>query len=494
MDKAKSLYLTDSFEIGGHWYLLGQDVDTDGIIGTLKYSPDSITLQLQGMFAGFDPIDDDCLSSRINIYGFSNNGEHFSLFNCVPSHASHSFPGYDTCSYYVGRFYAGDFIIENENELDSVEVNCSFLNIDAWLRYHVLTMVRSNNRKKVDLSIDIDPKNIEKKSFSIPSQGIKLSEEIGYRIEPPKDYILDEATRVSLQRHYHIAPDKNNSASPKALFDIMQKYRRMLVLLVGVPMYFSYIEFQISAGTIKDNGMERPISKNTRLFFTQVGDILNAQKVFPNIQRSILIRREDILGNMEAIINTWFEKNEEFTTSIAAFISDLYLPGYVETEFLNCAKGLEAFHRFFKSAYCKDESEESDKLNADREGIVKYITQNVSPENQAYFIDRVNYEEEDSFRARLDELMQELPENLRKKIFGEMGKKRRKSFINQVVETRNYYTHRDNLEKYKKAVVDIVPLSGIVHQLSAMLRYYCIVEMGVDPSIAERSLINWLAN
>ena len=494
MDKGKTCYLTDSFEIDGRWFLPGQDIEINGIFGTLKYSPDSITLQLQGMFVDFDPIEDEDLSKRITIYGFSNKGERLSLFNCALSHASRSFPGYSTCSYYVGRFYAGDFVIENENELEGGEANFSFLNIDAWLRYHVLTMISSEDRKKIDLSIDFEPKNIDKKTFSLSGLGIKLSEEIGYNIQYPKDYFQDETLRVSFQRHYHIEPENNTCVSPKVLFEIMQEYRRLLVLLVGSPMYFSYIEFRIPAGVINDNGEERPISKKTRLFFTQVGDILNAKKLSPYKPRSILIRREDIEDQLEPIINTWFEKNEKFTTAIAAFISDLYLPGYIETKFLNCAKGLEAYHRFFISSNCKSKSDMNVVLDADRDKIVDFIIQNTAPENHDYFLSRVNYEEEDSYRTRLKMLLNGLPDGLRKKLFGVISKKGLNSFISQVVETRNYYTHRDSIDNYKNAVVDIGPLSDIVHQLSAVLRYYCLIEIGIESTQAEKSLVDWLAS
>lgn len=213
----------------------------------------------------------------------------------------------------------------------------------------------------------------------------------------------------------------------------------------------------------------------------------------PYKPRSILIQREDIEDKLETIINTWFEKNEKFNTAIAAFISDLYLPGYIETEFLNCAKGLEAFHRFFIETDCEDEVETNKVLETEREKLIAFIVQNTSAENRDYFIGRVNYKEEDSFRTRLNALIKSLPKDLKKKLFGEMSKKGRNSYINQIVETRNYYTHRDGIEKYKNAITDIGPLSDIVHQLSAILRYYCLVELGVDCNIAEKSLKEWLA-
>ena len=493
MEKAKVRYLNDQFDVEGRWYLPGQNSGLAGVVGCLKYTPDRIVLNLQGSFTDFVPVDNDGISKRIVILGISNEGERFSLFDCLLSHASKSYPGYETCTYYVSRFYAGEYYLEDEAQLNGIEANFSFFNLDAWLRYHILTMTASDDRKQVNLSIDFETKNINKRTYNLQTVGLRLSEEIGYNIQLPKDYFEDETTKVSFRRHYHLSPDTDELASPKALLDVIQGYRRLLVLLVGAPMYLSYVEYSIPGNVIKEGNKEIRTSLITRLFFSQVGNIVDAKKLSPWNPRSILISRNDIEDNLENIITNWFEKEEMFNNCFAAFISDLYVPGFIETEFLNTAKGLESFHRFFVKDECKTVPEENDALlDKERKSIIKFITDNVSYDNIEYFVDRVNYKDEDSFRKRLQELIFGLPAKLRNKLFGELNKKGINKFIAQVVDTRNYFTHRDSISKYNNAVVDLGPLLEMHYQLSGILRYYCLKEVGVDPIIAETRLVNWL--
>lgn len=50
MKKGQQQLMTDSFEIQGIWFLPGKDLETEGIKGTLKYSPGSICLELLDTF------------------------------------------------------------------------------------------------------------------------------------------------------------------------------------------------------------------------------------------------------------------------------------------------------------------------------------------------------------------------------------------------------------------------------------------------------------
>lgn len=488
MEKAKTHYLLDSFEIEGRWYLPGQDADTDGLIGTLKCSPDEIVLHVQGSFETNDIFIDDA-TDRLTIFGFSNNGEYVTLLGCSLLSASQSYPGYLSSSYYISKFYSGDFIVEDENRLEDVEADFSFFNIDAWLQYQALSFIHSDDHKSIQLQIDMDPKSIDKRSYTVQSVGIKLSEEISYVIQYPKDWFLEEATKVSFQRNYHISLDGIEVISFQLLFEFMQNYRRLLTLLVGAPMYFSYIDFKFPDGSIKFEGEERLRFRKVRLFYRQVGDLVNAKHLSPHNPRSVILRHADVAERFNEVINKWYDSQEAFQNVSSAYISDLYLPGYIENEFLNCAKGLEAYHRYFVDVkHVCNEEDSNDEREADRQKIIEYISNNVLEKNQDYFISRVNYEEEATFRTRLRNLVDELPEKLKTKVLGGQNTKTRNKFIIQVVETRNYLTHRDNKSNYNNAITEIIPLMRIVRQLSWMLQYYCLTEVGVDPAVVEKRL------
>ena len=496
MSKAKEHNLTDSFEINGRWSTSGENVEDAGVPGVLKYSPNKTVLVLQGILDDYELSDYSAISKKITIVGFSDKGEYFSLFDCVLSNASSSIPGFDTCSFIVGRFYAGDFLLIDENKLDDVELRFSFLNLDAWLRYNVISHKIYNDAPKAEFSIDCTSENVDKRSFNLSTTGVVLNEDVFFRFQlPPTDYYENETLRITINRFYHMSPTQKNAESPLGLLKTIHSIRRLLVLLVGAPMYFSFIEFAVPEIVDLESERKLKINRITRLFFTQVGDIKEVKRINPWKPRDILVRREDILDNLERIMNTWLDNGEKYINIFAGFISDQYLSGYVETSFLNCTKGLEAYHRVFfpKEVVLQNETADTDtKLEDERQIILNYISQNISPENQAYFEERVTYEDEKSFRKRLNELLRALPNGLMKKIFGNNSNKMKGMFITQVVETRNYYTHRDTLSNYKNAVTDISSLGKMTRQLSGVLRYYSLVGLGIDSSLAEQRLVSWL--
>ncbi|MDL2261790.1 hypothetical protein LJC08_06145, partial [Methanimicrococcus sp. OttesenSCG-928-J09] len=91
--------MLDSFEIIGTWFLPHQKKE-DGVKGTLKYSPHSIKLELNGIFEDESPFDQ---KNGILILGYTNTGEGVSLHNC--STIGISLGGYFTKSYIAELFF-----------------------------------------------------------------------------------------------------------------------------------------------------------------------------------------------------------------------------------------------------------------------------------------------------------------------------------------------------------------------------------------------------
>ena len=50
---------------------------------------------------------------------------------------------------------------------------------------------------------------------------------------------------------------------------------------------------------------------------------------------------------MESVFDHWFQEQEQLSEIASPYISDLYLPAYVENKYLNVVRGLETYHRFF---------------------------------------------------------------------------------------------------------------------------------------------------
>ena len=182
-------------------------------------------------------------------------------------------------------------------------------------------------------------------------------------------------------------------------------------MIVGRPLYFSFIDYSVPGENYNAGDQEIRTRRHIRFFYPQAGDLTKAKRLSPLDPYSMLLKRSDVRPILDSIINNWFSNAEQYNNSCSSYISDLYLPGYIETSFLNVAKGLEAFHRFFYKSNKQNETDAA--FESDRSNILEFIKNNVSENNQKEFIDRVNYQSETSFGGRIKDLIKKLPEELK---------------------------------------------------------------------------------
>lgn len=485
--------LTDTFEIKGMWYLPNQTFGTDEVQGILRYSPQQIVLELIGTFGDRDPFCCTDKPSGITIYGFSDNGKWVTLLKCFPKKAHMHAPGFDTVSYIVNRFYIGTQLIEDEDHESVVDSLFSFTNLDAWLTYGGLHERRLPNEKRVEYINDYGRVFSEKAEVNIFSQKQKLIEELSYSTIYPKEFFLEEKVELIFNRFYRLKSSENELCSLNYAFDNIQRIRRLLALMLGIPMYYSYIEFTLpSRKEILGDGTEYEHKNGCKMFFNQVGDITKVNKLSRNTPKALLIRHSDIKACMEDVFNHWFEEQEEMSEITSAYINSLYLPTYMEASFLNIARGLETYHRCFvkdRKTQIEDRDEKVGNLEKERALIISYINNTIPAEDRPYFTERVCYENEESLRKRLTMLFNLTPPKLMSHLFGNISSKEKKGIINKIVDTRNYYTHRDSKTKYPHVINSNGELYALIDKLSVLLQFFCLSHIGIDADVVERRLI-----
>jgi len=491
MSKAIGKMLTDSFEVKGIWALEESDLE-NGIDGILRYSPKEIVLELIGSFDNVFSYFNIKDRTQLTIYGFSENAERFTLLGCIPKEAYKNAPGFDTCTYSVNRFYAGTNYIKNEEEPLLTEAAFSFTNIDIWMDFSVLRYFSDEEYRKAGCMVEIDSQQCRKNKVEISSIGMILSEEFRYSIKYPSDYFLSETAKITINRFYSFLPQTKELMSPQAMLTNIQLIRRLLAFLLGKEMYFTYIEFHLP-DKIETYFEEETyvLEEHCRMFFKQVGDITKAKHLSQQ-DFSILLKRSDIKDNLEHILNTWFVEQEKLGECVNAYISDLYLPAYIENKFLNVVRGIETYHRFFIENGEENEAEDlavKPNLEEDYHKILAYINTNISAENRDYFLARINYVDEMNLRKRLKSLLLLTPSALYTRLFGNMTSHQQKKIIAQVIDTRNYYTHRDEKKNYKNVLDSGFELMRLTNKLSILLQYFCLTQIGVDSGVAVQRLI-----
>lgn len=499
MGKAKKKLLSENFEIKGVWYLPGQDLEKDAVEGILRYDPKNITLDLIGILEG----DKEAIASvmwhippkRI-IYGFSNYGEWFTLYDCITAGAQINAPGFSTVSYIVNRFYAGTQIIRDENDSIVENCTCSFSYLDAWMNIDIEERRTYSNGKKIEWCIDLDKAISQKRNIKIHPLNISIDEEIGYNVAYSKDYFSDEKTEIVLNRFYRLSSFDKEHLSTKFCIDNLQRLKKLITLLMGNALYFNFIDIILPCTKEREiNGEEYDVKNICRVFFRQVGDINKPKRISPYIPGTILIYRDDIKNNMETIFGNWFLQQDLLSEIVNPYISDLYLPIYQETKFINIIRSLETYHRFYYDRHHNSLSKESDEsLERERRSLESFVNENISENNKQFFLERIYYEGEKSLRSRLKDIFSSTPIELLNRLFGELSSKNRNQLFSEIVDTRNYFTHRDNLEKYVNAINDNMQLVKIIDQLTIILQYHVLNLIGLDSEIIVQRLFKYYNN
>ena len=152
----------------------------------------------------------------------------------------------------------------------------------------------------------------------------------------------------------------------------------------------------------------------------------------------------------------------------------------------------ETYHRCFvkdRKTQIEDRDEKVGDLEKERALIISYINNTIPAEDRPYFTERVCYENEESLRKRLTMLFNLTPPKLMSHLFGNISSKEKKSIINKIVDTRNYYTHRDSKTKYPHVINSNGELYALIDKLSVLLQFFCLSHIGIDADVVERRLI-----
>jgi len=139
-----------------------------------------------------------------------------------------------------------------------------------------------------------------------------------------------------------------------------------------------------------------------------------------------------------------------------------------EHHFLNATNAIESFHRAASPNQKRWPDNEFDARVAN-------ILSGVSNSDRTWLEEQLRYANEVRFRARVKETFDEQPTEVQKVI----GEKR--TFVEKVVNTRNYLTHHDENLK-AKAVRDVGELWRITKGLRLMLQCLFLRELGFSGS------------
>ncbi|MHB1464048.1 MAG: ApeA N-terminal domain 1-containing protein [Thermoleophilia bacterium] len=442
--------MNEEYAIGEHrgrWWLAREEEATTG---TLSVSQEEIILEIDSPFSEIPG--ESQFWNIPTLVGKLFSGEEITLHDCRQISSSSR----KTSQYQVfGAFFGALLPLPGMRRFKWAKLNLSHLT--AWSNMHgfdYTTETNAEGRKK-----DIQ-------TFTIPNN-IKVQLE-------------DDTVEIANELYSHFETRNTHQQT---------KYRHTVVLYIDTQEEFSIQELYSRYFLPIQNLLTVATGVNTSITKIEVSvndrDLVDV--FFPSYLRVVhddshnLIHwsqmpfnLDDISKNIEDIFKKWLELCGERRP-----ITDLYFGVryakfiYLEQKFLNLTQTAESFHRM-SNDYDK-------KVYSDTE-YVEMVSSSVSSlagKKRNYIEMKLKYGNEPSFRTRLKELIS-YTADVMNPIMGS-----RSTFINDVVNARNYYTHYDDaLKEQVEKNIDLIELNM---KLDILLQALFLSEIGISgPEAAER--------
>lgn len=494
--KIKGKNMFEKFEIHGRWFLPNQEVE-EGISGTLYYSPERITLNLDGIFE--DEEDTNSPSFRSfdgampeKIYGFSRKGERLTLFGCHQTNVQRNHPGYGVSTFNIDSFISGRQYIQNEEEGVFNEVAFSTNHLNQWFETNPYDVEYTQEEGGSDYieRLTIDTPTLKKNLMEYPVSSKNMVIKESFTKNSHHDLKQKNTLHYSFEYFFRSIFESTKKQSLKSIQTTISSFRNLLTFLVGKPLHFSVVTLYME--DIKPAGDDgKRIPDKYHWFFRQIGETKTQKKP------QFIFSYRELKDNFGNILNMWFEKEEDMKLITDAHVGQLYLPTYLENQFLESIRNLESYHRIFyedKKSLQKEKKEgkQDESLNHYKEQIKRFIEKHIENEqDRLYFEERIDYTSETDLRSRIKYLIEHLPESLQEKII--LGREDKDVFLTEVIHTRNYWTHGDKTKRYKKRITDASKLFYTNEKLRILLEFYLFKEIGVPGKEIEEKLLDHYA-
>ncbi len=434
--------LDREFDILGTWYRDGETLE-EGVKGKLHYGSSSIVLDLYDSFS-------EGMKEFACIYGYSTQGKLLILHHCLPVSEDASSLGFAVESYLVDTFYLLD--VKGE-----IPIEAPFSEVKS-LQFSLNHLHRWINTRFTTLAFDLE--RSEQQHYPVPAQGITISVGVAHRRKRKK-------TTIVLEESYflEITTENTEAKSFDSFFNDAALVKKLLEFLSSSPLEFDYVEFVFTQG-------------KGRYFFKQT------EKQMTHQPKNILTL-DQIDNEFAGMLDQWFLKEDEFDLMIDNYLNDLYLDYYIETKLVNSIRNLEIYYRnFVRDPHYIEERKEA--LKADQKLLLEFVEHKVSEKHKQHFIRNILYIGEESLRVKLNDLIRNLPEALFTACIKQEDKSpsnSRSSFINKLMETRNFYTHGDEAEKYPDRLIGQKDYLLFNEKLKLFQRYYIYKELGLSEEL-----------
>lgn len=452
--------LSEKFSLNGNWWQPGDYENR--IPGTLSFDPTGkfeleITFNLNEKRAWLQQ------DSFQTLHGIVDNNDFITILGA--SKHSEKFMGSSiVMGFLIRKCLIGNELIKNDTKFQSAKVYLSHL--PEWMGYRPFaddfsTKVRETGQGQLIYS---QPKPV---NISIPALEAKFSftsslhRQNGHQKQElhHKDFII-------------ITPNRKQDLH--WFSKVVYFLQLFLILVIVEPVLIESFGLCVAKRKYK-NLDDKKYTIYNELCFKQAGFTYD-KKLSSNY---IPFKYQSLRNNLRNILNRWFSRFDKLSIVHSLYFGLVIDKNTtIDSRFLLVMQALESYHRVAMSGEYLTRSQY--KKVSDH--LTSSIPPSVPSDLKTSLKSRIKFGNEYSLRKRMKELYNLLPQELHQKMSFDS------QFIQHVVETRNYLTHRFDPGKNKNILDDIDRLNA-VEKLMLLLQYFLLKESGIHrKTIVERML------
>ena len=444
-----------AFDANGKWWL--PELDSEKKQGKLFYNPIGPSkLHLQDSF--YSSMDSP---QALIIHGQLNDGQFCTLIETYSTNITSYFGSGETSSQIIfNKAYIGSDLLSSPDPMcESLTVGYSYL--DSWLNKSPIEETRISMSEG-----SIKYKKLNDIVIKLTNLKTKLT-----IFTNPISHTDGNSVSLTIDSKIFIRPRKKQKLS--WFLDISYKLRIMLTLLVGRPVSISNLYLTLGKKRYVENGKIRFIGFPGSFIFSQSGQINSKDEtIYPWDMAFPFTEIED---SIDKIFNNWFNKSESIQSVYDLFfIISIGSKLPIDFKFITLLQSIEAYSRYRG----QNEYLSRDEYAPFFDTMCSSIPDEILNDHREALKARLRYGNQFSLRKRLNILLGGLDLRILNQL--EISKS---EFIGKVVDTRNYLTHRDDINRNN--ILTIGERHDYTKVLHLILNYFLFIELG----ISERKII-----
>jgi len=466
--------MTEQFEYRGTWFLPSNKELR--LFGILTYDrTKGGELELFGNFENERFLHD--FKNEEIIQGVTTDSEHVTLVDCL------------MVSLGGGTLRAGKeyvvpsvkykivFILEGvhvdrKDELKFQKLSAKIQNLNEWIGIHGFSLPEYGRQNKEIYISYKRPSNIE---FQINND---WNGQFFFSVGAPQQ---PQKVTVTQNIYFHMS-----SQSEHSLTDVLRHlywFQNFLVLGLYGKTYWQEIFLYSDRFTTKLDDNITPIRIKCYSYN------IDYEAVKPQYSAEMLFSYQDIKKEFPSLIKNWFEKCELLEYQFDLLFAQFYMDRrFSVNTFLNLAQAAESFHAKTHKGETKMDADKYkemkkcilefvDKKMEERflksvehqdSHVVRYLNQ----EYHSWLKEKFNFGNELTLHDRLSSLVDTCSNDMLSSVLGD-----KERFLNQVRQSRNFYTHYSKLQEHTLEDGDLYILS---EKLKLLLVCAFLLEIGME--------------